>query len=350
MSKKKSRSGERPPKPRLKLLTEWFSVKRAKQVMEEATENVRNRSMYQVQVRRLTSDHENGRWVTTGDTIKFDEDGYLIDGQHRMQMIINSGKGAWIAVCYGQYPGYREAVMPVCDLDGRPRLLEDLIEIYPPTGENGEEWILEKRSERRNAASATSLLYDYRNRRVFEDVPFKPSMQELRTFLESEIGLLEHLEYSAQLRALIPDSLTVFLRYVLAEQSPKKADDFLRRLATGQELSEDHPILSLRGRLIQYQKDKRADKVNIKTRDELAFVVLRAWLHYSAGEKLTFKKLKFRKRATEKRPAEPFPYLEDYPTSPADLRLALRGRIRKTKLKDKAKVKTKAKTTKKRSG
>lgn len=46
--------------------------------------NVKNRTVRQGAVARYRSDMESGRWVMTGDPIRFDVDGNLIDGQHRL--------------------------------------------------------------------------------------------------------------------------------------------------------------------------------------------------------------------------------------------------------------------------
>lgn len=50
---------------------------------------------------RYEGDMISGDWVFTGDTIKFDTDGKLIDGQHRVRSIIESGKGQWSLIVTG---------------------------------------------------------------------------------------------------------------------------------------------------------------------------------------------------------------------------------------------------------
>jgi hypothetical protein len=290
--------------------------------------------MYLNAVLRLVGEIKRGRWVTTGVPIILDENGYVIDGQHRLQAIVDSGQSVWVWVCRGVS---RKAALPVIDLDSKSRRLEDLLKMYPVTGINGKLKEIENGSERKNAAAATTLLYTYRNKRFLEDVFVSPSTQEYYEFLGGEAGLLEHLDSAGPLGSFIPNSVVIFLRYVLGEQSKRKADDFLRKVAVGEDLSESHPILTLRNKLIRYQSEKRKDPVNRRSREDLIFIFFKAWLYHLAGEKLT--RLQWRKRASEKRPAEPFLYLDDYPTAPAELRRVLKERPSKAASKAKSKKK-----------
>jgi hypothetical protein len=49
-----------------------------------------NRKPSTLHVKKLTSDMEEGRWRFTGDPIRFDVNGHLVDGQHRMMAIMES--------------------------------------------------------------------------------------------------------------------------------------------------------------------------------------------------------------------------------------------------------------------
>jgi hypothetical protein len=50
---------------------------------------------------RYTYDMANGFWIVTHEGIAFDVNGDLIDGQHRLQGIIDSGVGLWMLVTRG---------------------------------------------------------------------------------------------------------------------------------------------------------------------------------------------------------------------------------------------------------
>lgn len=61
--------------------------------MEWLTEkNKHNREMLPARLKRYVQDINRGRWERTGATIKFDTNGNLLDGQHRLQAIFDTGK------------------------------------------------------------------------------------------------------------------------------------------------------------------------------------------------------------------------------------------------------------------
>lgn len=60
---------------------------------ELARANVDNRSMKTIQVQQLKNDMLQGYWIPlTGECIKYDDHGLLIDGQNRFQAVISAGK------------------------------------------------------------------------------------------------------------------------------------------------------------------------------------------------------------------------------------------------------------------
>jgi hypothetical protein len=53
--------------------------------------NIMNRRPLERAVAKLATDMSKGNWYLTGDTIKFDNEGVLIDGQHRLMAVIRCG-------------------------------------------------------------------------------------------------------------------------------------------------------------------------------------------------------------------------------------------------------------------
>lgn len=77
--------------------SEWARVTPAR-AEEWLGKNNNNRNRRTQHVARMIRDMKNGNFLITGDTIKFDWDGRLIDGQHRLTAIIESGQSAWILI------------------------------------------------------------------------------------------------------------------------------------------------------------------------------------------------------------------------------------------------------------
>lgn len=63
--------------------------------------NESNRSMRRQVVAKYARDMTAGRWHYTGDPIRFAEDGTLLDGQHRLSAIVQSGKSQPLLVVRG---------------------------------------------------------------------------------------------------------------------------------------------------------------------------------------------------------------------------------------------------------
>ena len=60
-----------------------------------------NRNVRKGRINGYVRDIQSDRWVVTGEAIKFDVEGRLIDGQNRCQAIVAAGKGAWVLVVRG---------------------------------------------------------------------------------------------------------------------------------------------------------------------------------------------------------------------------------------------------------
>ncbi len=55
------------------------------------TRNVKNRKIRDPLVRALARDMADDQWAYTGEAVKFDRSGQLLDGQHRLKAVIKSG-------------------------------------------------------------------------------------------------------------------------------------------------------------------------------------------------------------------------------------------------------------------
>lgn len=86
--------------------------------------NTHNRRLNSDTVAKYARDMVEGRWVFTGDTITFDTNGSLQDGQHRLAAIVKSGVATQFIVVHGLSP---EAIYHV-DI-GRPRSLADQLSL-----------------------------------------------------------------------------------------------------------------------------------------------------------------------------------------------------------------------------
>ena len=84
--------------------------------------NTHNRKLVQGHVDRLAKDMEEGRWLDNGETVKFDNSGVLLDGQHRLWAIVQSNIAQTMIVVYN-VPRSAQATMDI----GRIRSAADIL-------------------------------------------------------------------------------------------------------------------------------------------------------------------------------------------------------------------------------
>ena len=90
-----------------------------------AEHNTKNRKVLRSHVAALAKNMEEGTWYFNGDTIRFDNDGVLIDGQHRLMAIVKSGCTIPCLFVVGLEPN----VIKCIDIEMKPRNLKNLLEM-----------------------------------------------------------------------------------------------------------------------------------------------------------------------------------------------------------------------------
>lgn len=73
-------------------------------------------------VAKLTEVIKNGEWILDGNCIKMDENGHLIDGQHRLRAVVASGETVTMEV----KSGFKHDAINVIDAFTKPRSLADV--------------------------------------------------------------------------------------------------------------------------------------------------------------------------------------------------------------------------------
>lgn len=101
---------------------EEFTPERAKSVLE--TQNKKNRKIQDKTVRGYVHDMKNGKWLITGDPLKFDTSDYMIDGQHRLSAVVHSGVTVNFAVIRGLEPEAQDVIDT-----GRRRTAGNMLEL-----------------------------------------------------------------------------------------------------------------------------------------------------------------------------------------------------------------------------
>lgn len=232
---------------------------------------------------------EEGQWKVNGETVKFDDQGRLIDGQHRLQACMLADKSFKTYVAYGISDEDAFATIDV----GKTRSHGDIFGIagYPSS----------------NIASGAALLvYQYKNglismsgdasRRMkkgsakflakLDKLPVKAvhvTKEQLLSFAEPFkdrlIGAVRFAD--AHKSKFLTKNIIAGCYLLFSEKSDVDAKAFFVDLAEGVGLSSSDPVYRLRERLIS----NHASMHKLK-RGALLMLLFKAWNKRRAGEKL----------------------------------------------------------------
>jgi len=88
---------------------EWVTVEPA-DAERWLQNNDANRGLRARAVNAYARDMEHGKWMLTGESVKFDRHGNLLDGQHRLSAIVQSGQPPRLLIVSGIDPAVRTVI------------------------------------------------------------------------------------------------------------------------------------------------------------------------------------------------------------------------------------------------
>lgn len=199
-----------------------------------------NRPLRQGRVEQYARDMKAGRWAANGETIKLTQDGDLLDGQHRLFAVVESGKEIEMLLVEGLDP----AVMPTIDT-GAPRTFGDVLGIQG--GKNNLVtasvlrwlWWYPKRKSQPSGPTHQRITHQ----ELFDSLPKHPDVP-LRVSEITGGG-------SKQARRFVPVSILAFVYTLAYRADPTVAGAWLHQIDSGMGIDEEkHPVHQLRERML----------------------------------------------------------------------------------------------------
>lgn len=238
--------------------------------------NKQNRPINKAKVREISTEMQEGRWLFDGAPIRFDKNGVLLDGQHRLNAILVSGKEFDILVVRGLEP----ETFKVMDT-GKMRGGSDIFNIEgvpnASTASASCSFIL---SYKANKEGKGIKAYKVSNSRTLELYREYPSFDE---YVRSGMKLY-HLSHK-----LLPSSWIIGYEFLMSEINVAKATKFWNEVCTGIGLTEGSPTLQLRDALLA---DKAKSYIHSKMSKHMKqALIVKAWNLYLTDR--TVKKLYF---------------------------------------------------------
>ena len=239
---------------------ERISPKVAKDWLESS--NPDNRPIRKGVVDRYARDIKAKKWNMTGDAIRFNGNGMLIDGQHRLAAIVKAGKGIKTIVIRG--------------LDQRAKMLID-------TGaKRGFADVLHYMGykDRNQLAALVRWCWMYENGHLMTRTV--PTTAELIEWLDnnpdvvhSNAFVCRHIPYFG-LKTILAS-----IHYYTRTSLPGEAEAFLTTIKEGQDISSGHPVFTLR-RWLMWAMSSSKRPLPIVTQG----IVIKSWNAFIEGRKI----------------------------------------------------------------
>ena len=196
----------------------------------------------------------NGEWKLTGDAVKFDKSGHLIDGEHRLRACMKAEKPFKTLVVRG----LEEEDRLVID-SGMARNMADHLKFVGY-------------SDVTVLAAAASLICRWEEGDLYTTTTFKPNKKEIFTIVENNPALQASISAVGSIKTPTR-GMSAALHFIFSGHDAKLADYFFTSLLDGVGLGVGSPILTLRNRFASNTLRRSA---KIPKQYVLAFTI-KAW-------------------------------------------------------------------------
>jgi hypothetical protein len=295
---------------------EKISPQLADAILSASKDHVKNRNVKDHHVEWLAGQMKAGKWMTNGEPIILDDEGLLLDGQHRLWAVVMADVTIETVVTRG----VDRATFPTIDT-GAVRNAADVIGM---AGEvNGV--VL---------ASVLGWMHRYESGKMLWAVKGSGFTSAIGLqILKKHTGVREEVAWACSVRSnvilsKIPKSPLAFLKYVFTAYKPNKASEFFDFLGDIRMDSMGTPTRVLRDWILKNERS-RAPATTL----ELMAVMVKAWTAFLNDEKP--KTYIWRRTGA---------YPESFPPFPGDKDSrgkAIRGTVDKEKTKRDARAKKK---------
>lgn len=225
--------------------------------------NTHNRPMRNV-VNQYAADMAAGRWTFDAAAICFNSEGRLLNGQHRLRAVVESGQ----TVPFQVARNVPDEAMKTMDT-GAKRSAADYFS-------------LEGNKNTAVLASSSKLAILYTDGRIYKDRKYHfTSTSELSQFVDENEDIAKWATIGNDRRKGIsaPPTVIAVAGWAIGRKAGQRdAEDFIHQLATRANLGERHPILALDSRLRTIKDNKQ----RVSHREYLT-IFFRCWNYCREG-------------------------------------------------------------------
>lgn len=224
---------------------------------EFLTRNTHNRPKNERTIGDYTRDIITGKWLENGDSIRFDWNGVMLNGQHTCTAIVRAQIGVWTLVVTNLAPETQDTMD-----GGRRRTSQDMFSLRNETNPA-------------SLAGITRLVWTWNNgdRRMSSNA--QPTKAEQWALLEKYPSLRRSNEIAVRVRSSFKPawpSITGMTHHLFHHIDPDATVWFFEQMATGENLKAGDPVKALRSKLINDAADR-----NRRTNAQNATYIISAW-------------------------------------------------------------------------
>lgn len=191
-----------------------------------------NRPISKARVRLMIEDMRAGRWVGNGETIILTEDLQVLDGQHRLQAVMESG----CTVTFLVVVGVPASAMPSID-QGKSRSGADTLTAASI-------------SQAKQVAAVARWVWRYQHESMRQvTVPLRNP--DLPAFVEAHPGLHSALSWGSALQPILPASCGSAFYWLFAQKDAALAKEYYSALRSGVGLEAGDAALEVRQRALK---------------------------------------------------------------------------------------------------
>jgi len=206
--------------------------------------NKDNRPIRDSHVRRLARIMEAGRWRLNGRTIIIAKSRDVLDGQHRLWAVVESGVSIYSYVV----EGVDSEVFDTIDTAQQTRTFGDTVARGP-----------ERQLRHRNhIGQALSWLLRWQTGITqYKEATHRVENTDITAMLKDHPNMVRAVERSMKLRSLITPSLVAFVYYMLSNRNEVLAERLMATLDDPSEAGITDPFFKLRMYLVNAKQQKR---------------------------------------------------------------------------------------------
>lgn len=235
--------------------------------------NSNNRKLKEATVLLYARQMKEGRWKFQGDPIRFDVNGELIDGQHRLEAIRKSGTSQKIVIIAGLSPEAKDNIDT-----SRARKANDVLQMNGFTHATNLAAVIRKIIAFKNGqigimTGGASNETGYGDGQIITNATILEFAKKDKTVTQSiEFASVVYKKWPA-----IPLSYMAFYHYIFSEIDEHDAFDFLTKLHSGVGINHESPIAILKSKLEQNYLAASHKKYPVRIVNGWVFYIWNKW-------------------------------------------------------------------------